>query len=48
MALPKKRKTDIQIKSVDPQGGPEHWVDQFLEQNKQIEVIIKKIKHGRN
>jgi len=36
MALPKKRKTDIQIKSVDPQGGPEHWVDQFLEQNKQF------------
>lgn len=36
MALPKKRKTDIQIKSVDPQGGPAHWVDQFIEKNKQF------------
>jgi hypothetical protein len=36
MALPKKRKTDLQIKSIDPQGGPAHWVEQFLEQNKQF------------
>lgn len=36
MALPKKRKTDIQIKSVDPQGGPAHWVDQFIDKNKQF------------
>jgi hypothetical protein len=36
MALPKKRKTDIQVKVVDPQGGPQHWVDQFLDQNKQF------------
>jgi hypothetical protein len=36
MALPKKRKTDIQVKVVDPQGGPKHWVDQFLDQNKQF------------
>jgi len=36
MALPKKRKTDIDIKAVDPQGGPKDWNDQFLEQNKQF------------
>lgn len=36
MALPKKRKTDIQIKSVDPSGGPRAWFDQFLDQNKQF------------
>jgi hypothetical protein len=34
MALPKKRKKDINIKRVDPQGGPKHWVDQFKKQNK--------------
>jgi hypothetical protein len=36
MALPKKNKTDIQIKSIDPDGGPRNWVDQFLDQNKQF------------
>lgn len=36
MALPKKRKTDIDIQVVDPQGGPKRWVNQFLEQNKQF------------
>ena len=36
MALPKKRKTNIQIKSIDPQGGPAHWVDQFIDKNKQF------------
>lgn len=36
MALPKKRKKDIDIKRVDPQGGPANWVDQFLDQNKQF------------
>lgn len=36
MALPKKRKTDIDVKVVDPQGGPRHWWDQFTEQNKQF------------
>jgi hypothetical protein len=36
MALPKKRKKDIDIKMVDPEGGPQRWVDQFLEQNKQF------------
>lgn len=36
MALPKKRKTDIDIKAIDPQGGPKDWNDQFLEQNKQF------------
>jgi hypothetical protein len=36
MALPKKRKKDIDIKVVDPNGGPQHWVDQFLDQNKQF------------
>ena len=36
MALPKKRKKDIDIKVVDPNGGPQHWVDQFLDRNKQF------------
>lgn len=36
MALPKKRKKDIDIKVVDPQGGPREWNEQFLEQNKQF------------
>jgi hypothetical protein len=36
MALPKKIKKDINVKVVDPQGGPKRWVDQFLEQNKQF------------
>jgi hypothetical protein len=36
MALPKKRKKDIDIKVVQPEAGPQRWVDQFLEQNKQF------------
>jgi len=36
MALPKKRKKDIDIKVVNPEAGPREWVDQFLEQNKQF------------
>lgn len=36
MALPKKRKTNIDVKVVDPQGGPKNWVDQFLDKNKQF------------
>tara|TARA_R110000868_G_scaffold267338_1_gene526613 strand:- start:370 stop:1413 length:1044 start_codon:yes stop_codon:yes gene_type:complete len=36
MALPKKRKNDIDIQVVDPQGGPRKWDNQFLEQNKQF------------
>ena len=36
MALPKKRKKDIDIKMVNPEGGPQRWVDQFVEQNKQF------------
>jgi hypothetical protein len=36
MALPKKRKKDIDIKVVNPEAGPKEWVDQFLEQNKQF------------
>ena len=36
MALPKKRKTDIDVKAADPQGGPRHWWDQFTEKNKQF------------
>lgn len=36
MALPKKIKKDIDIKVVDPQGGPKNWTSQFLEQNKQF------------
>ncbi len=36
MALPKKRKKDIDIKVVNPEAGPIEWVDQFLEQNKQF------------
>lgn len=35
MALPKKRKKDIDIKVVNPEGGPKRWVDQFIDQNKQ-------------
>ena len=36
MALPKKRKKDIDIRVVNPEAGPREWVDQFLEQNKQF------------
>jgi len=36
MALPKKRKKNIDIKVVDPNSGPEKWVSQFLEKNKQF------------
>ena len=36
MALPKKRVKDIDIKVIDPAGGPANWVDQFLDQNKQF------------
>jgi hypothetical protein len=36
MALPKKTKKDINIKVVDPQGGPKNWTAQFLDQNKQF------------
>jgi len=36
MALPKKNKKNINVKVVDPAGGPKNWVDQFLEQNKQF------------
>jgi hypothetical protein len=36
MALPKKRKKDIDVRRVDPAGGPKKWVDQFLDQNKQF------------
>ena len=36
MALPKKIKKDIDIKVVNPESGPQRWVDQFLEQNKQF------------
>jgi hypothetical protein len=36
MALPKKIKKDIDIKRVDPAGGPQKWVDQFIDQNKQF------------
>lgn len=49
MALPKKRKKDIDIKVVDPNGGPEEWVDQFLDQNKQFlprEVDIDDLDKG--
>jgi hypothetical protein len=34
MSLPNKRKLDVNIKSVNPSGGPSHWVTQFLDQNK--------------
>jgi len=34
MSLPKKLKKNLDIKRVDPQGGPKEWVNQFLEQNK--------------
>jgi hypothetical protein len=36
MSLPKKRKLTIPIKRIDPKGGPAHWVQQFLEKNKQF------------
>jgi hypothetical protein len=36
MALPKKRVKDIDIKIIDPAGGPANWVNQFLDQNKQF------------
>jgi hypothetical protein len=36
MALPKKRKKDVNPKVVDPAGGPNRWTSQFLEQNKQF------------
>lgn len=36
MALPKKRKTDINVKVANSQGGPRQWWDQFLDQNKQF------------
>ena len=34
MSLPKKLKKDLDVKMVDPQGGPEEWVNQFLDKNK--------------
>jgi hypothetical protein len=34
MALPKKRKKDLTVKQVDPQGGPTEYVNQFLDKNK--------------
>ncbi len=36
MSLPKKRKTNIQIKSENPDRGPALWVEQFIDQNKQF------------
>ena len=36
MSLPKKRKTNIQIKSENPDRGPALWVEQFVDQNKQF------------
>lgn len=36
MALPKQRKLDIDIKRVNPQGGPLNYNKQFLEKNKQF------------
>jgi hypothetical protein len=36
MALPKKNKKNIDIKRVNPQGGPQNWNNQFVEQNKQF------------
>jgi hypothetical protein len=44
MALPKKRKLTVPIKRVDPQGGPENWVNQFLEKNKQF--LPRTVDHG--
>lgn len=44
MALPKKRKLSVPIKRVDPQGGPENWVNQFLEKNKQF--LPRTVDHG--
>lgn len=49
MALPKKRKTDIEIKVKDPYDGPEDWREQFLDQNKQFlprEVDIDDLDKG--
>ena len=49
MALPKKRKTDIEIKVKDPYDGPLNWREQFLEQNKQFlprEVDIDDLDKG--
>jgi len=40
MALPKKRKTDIEIKVKDPYDGPLNWREQFLEQNRKIVIAI--------
>tara|TARA_R110001599_G_scaffold211408_2_gene408935 strand:- start:2 stop:1042 length:1041 start_codon:yes stop_codon:yes gene_type:complete len=36
MSLPKKLVKNLDIKVVDPNGGPAEWTDQFLEQNKQF------------
>ncbi len=49
MALPKKRKKDIDIKVRDHYDGPEEWREQFLEQNKQFlprEVDIDDLDKG--
>jgi hypothetical protein len=49
MSLPKKRKTDINVKVIDPNGGPKNWTGQFLEQNKQFlprEVDIDDLDKG--
>jgi len=34
MALPKKYKKDLNIKVVDPQGGPKKYIDDYHDQNK--------------
>lgn len=34
MSLPKKFKKDINIKQVDPQGGPEAYIDAYMDKNK--------------
>ncbi len=44
MALPKKRKLSVPIKRIDPQGGPDNWVNQFLEKNKQF--LPRAVDHG--
>jgi hypothetical protein len=36
MGLPKKRKKNIDVKRVASDYGPERWVEQFLDQNKQF------------
>ena len=49
MALPKKRKKDIDIKVRDPYDGPAEWREQFLDQNKQFlprEVDIDDLDKG--